>query len=73
MSEQEQDDIESYRYQVRQWNKLVREYLPETNCDRDDIEAVGSLIESLRSELYIVKEQLSMCKLEKRHVQHDRK
>jgi len=47
MSEQESNTIESLKYQVIQWRTLVTKYLPETRCDRDDVEAISSVIEEL--------------------------
>lgn len=56
MSEdQEREDLghagECYKHQVIDWRKrVVNRFLPDTDCDRDDIGAVGDLIESLQSE-----------------------
>lgn len=44
MSEREQESMESLKYQLRQWYKLVTKHLPPTNCDRDDIAAIDELI-----------------------------
>ena len=44
MKEQEQESIEPLKYQLRQWRELVNKYLPPTDCDRDDVEAIEALI-----------------------------
>ena len=45
--ETESVNIDGLKYQIKQWRKLALKFLPETNCDRNDTEAVENLISRL--------------------------
>ena len=49
MTDQEQESIEPLKYQLKQWRELVTKYLPPTDCDRDDVVAIESLIKRATS------------------------
>ncbi len=50
MSEQENVTAESLNSQLKKWRVLAYNYLPATECDRDDVAAIDKLIQSLESQ-----------------------
>ena len=65
MSENEREDIGALKYQLREWwNKVVKRHLPQTDCDRDNPQAVSDVLANLKEENEKLKADIELFHLE---------